>query len=261
MGLDMYLYKANKISEEDRKSLTGILRSNIEQNSKFEDLFCISKSEAFFDGEKIKSGLDAIINFCDEITMKDTFINYEQFLKEYDLPTHYSLLDYGIKGDEEKKEFVFIYLDTISNCNKEVTIPYDEFNEKYGEGYSYPIRPYAENLIHGASRIEPVQIILDYLINFDIWEISGEETYIGRECVVITGRYTDNEIWSYNDYLIGGGFTLYIDKETGWLLKSADYDPYGSPVRWMITTKIAFDDEAADVRYIDLSGYEEVKFY
>lgn len=131
MGLDMYLYKANKISEEDRKSLTGVLRSNIEQSGKFEDLFCISKSEAFFDGEKIKSGLDAIINFCDEITMKDTFINYEQFLKEYDLPTHYSLLDYGIKGDEEKKEFVFIYLDTINNCNKEVTIPYDEFNEKY----------------------------------------------------------------------------------------------------------------------------------
>lgn len=140
----------------------------------------------------------------------------------------------------------------------------DEFNEKYKDGYPHFLRPYAENLIHGASRIEPVQIILDYLINFDIWEISGEETYIGRECVVITGKYTGNEedgVFSYNDYLIGGSFTLYIDKETGWLLKSADYDPYSSPVRWMITTSIAFDDEAADVRNFDLSGYEEVKFY
>lgn len=137
----------------------------------------------------------------------------------------------------------------------------DELNEKYKDGYPHFLRPYAENLIHGASRIEPVQIILDYLINFDIWKISGEETYIGRKCVVITGHYTNIEVWNYNDYLIGGTFTLYIDKETGWLLKALDYAPDGNLENWMITTSISFDDEAADVRYIDLSGYEEVKFY
>ena len=131
MGLDMYLYKAKKISEEDRKKLVGAFKNDVELNDEFENLFCIAKSEISLNGEKIRFGLDDIINFCDEIVMIDTFINYEKLLKDYNIPNHYELLDYGIRGNGEKDEFVFVYSDTINKCNKEITIPCDKFDKRY----------------------------------------------------------------------------------------------------------------------------------
>lgn len=264
-SIDFYDKVSGQIIDNDAPDAVMCCITDFESNIP-ESRSYIYAARYYFDGNES----DIIANNCAEVSEMDEYSPYEFYCDgQYQWMVNEAQKSYTSGSTEGNIEAFHRddiqvsfsqFLEFFIDRNK---MESDEFKEKYGEDY-YFLRPTAANLMHGISEIQPIQIILKYLINFDIWEISGEETYIGRECVVITGKYTGNEedgVFSYNDYLIGGTFTLYIDKETGWLLKSAEYDPYGSPASWMITTSIAFDDEAADVRNFDLSDYEEIKYY
>lgn len=93
---------------------------------------------------------------------------------------------------------------------------------------------------------------LFYLTDFDEWEIKGEETFIGRDCVVLEGNIT---IWVDSETL--PTFTMYVDKETGFVLKFIDYGE-GGIEQFTVYQEIFFDDDAEMV-FLDLDQYETVE--
>lgn len=93
---------------------------------------------------------------------------------------------------------------------------------------------------------------LCYLSDFDEWEITGEETFIGRDCVVLEGNIT---LFCEPDNF--PTFTMYVDKETGFVLKFIDTEA-GEIQQYCVYQEIFFDDDAEMV-FLDLDQYETVE--
>lgn len=95
-----------------------------------------------------------------------------------------------------------------------------------------------------------------YLTDFDMWEITGEETILDRDCVVLEGTvresYRQLAMWMQN-------FRLYVDKETGYLMKALCYDEAGQINRFLVHEDIHFDEDAEMV-VLDLDAYETLEY-
>lgn len=58
-------------------------------------------------------------------------------------------------------------------------------------------------------------IALSFLEDYNSWNIQGEESFLGRDCIKVNGTIGDY----YNNKLGGKNFTMLVDKSTGILLK------------------------------------------
>lgn len=116
-------------------------------------------------------------------------------------------------------------------------------------------RPNLTNVPHASTCLSPQEMIFGFLHDFDNWSIVGNEEYIGRECVVINGVLTGN----YSAKLNVVDFTLYIDKETGVLLRYVGTDSSGAIEDFMIVKDIAFGIEADCVTKVDISKLEVIE--
>lgn len=79
-----------------------------------------------------------------------------------------------------------------------------------------------------------------YLTMFELWDIAGEKTFAGRDCVVIDGLIEKEPIevdWATS-------FTMYVDKETGFVVSFATYDDAGKLTDFSVYEELFFDDEA-----------------
>ena len=81
-----------------------------------------------------------------------------------------------------------------------------------------------------------------------LWEISDEVDYVRRDCVVITGKTEKN----YGEKVNVTDFTLYLDKNTGCMLKLIGLDKNGNISKYLITEKIEFDLPIENVTMPDL---------
>lgn len=69
----------------------------------------------------------------------------------------------------------------------------------------------------------PQELTFGYLSNKNLWDITGQVTYEGRNCVIIEGTADP----SYGDRFDVATFTMYVDSETGILLKYDGYNDEG----------------------------------
>lgn len=97
--------------------------------------------------------------------------------------------------------------------------------------------------------LQPQEIAFNCLTNFDTWEITGGEQFQGRKCIVLTGR---------SEMLSLSKFIFYVDQQNGTLLQYRGYDHNGVLCDFLYAQDIAFDDDAAAVRSIDLTGYRKL---
>lgn len=102
----------------------------------------------------------------------------------------------------------------------------------------------AKNSLHSEERI------LGYLNNFKNWEITGKDQINGRVCTEITGKLTG----TYGKNLHVQDFVFYVDEETGILMRYFGYDENGNLTDFVIAENMQFEDDAAPVKQIDLTG-------
>lgn len=117
-------------------------------------------------------------------------------------------------------------------------IPYDELrNSNKWQYKNNPLNcPYADDSLF------PQVIASSFLADYDAWQIDGETEYLNRKAVSIRG--TDDS------------FTMLTDKETGVLLKFISYTENGKIAQFISVLDIAFNDDALEVRNINIDENE-----
>lgn len=113
-------------------------------------------------------------------------------------------------------------------------IPYNELRNS--NKWQYKNNPL--NCPYASDSLFPQIITNSFLADYDAWQIDGETEYLNRKAVSIRG--TDNN------------FTMLTDKETGVLLKFISYAENGEIAQFISVLDIAFDDEASEVRNINI---------
>lgn len=138
-----------------------------------------------------------------------------------------------------KAEFEKVFAD-----DKRITV--DENGDKH-----YLNRLDLTNLCISASySLFPQGLTFGYLSNQDMWEISGDTEYLGRDAVVIKGTAED-----YGKKFNTATFEMIVDKETGILLELQGYDENGEPSSYIKTTEISF--EQPEVKTYSASKYSD----
>lgn len=138
-----------------------------------------------------------------------------------------------------KAEFEKVFAD-----DKRITV--DENGDKH-----YLNRLDLTNLcISSSHSLLPQGLTFGYLSNQDMWEISGDTKYLGRDAVVIKGTAED-----YGKKFNTATFEMIVDKETGILLELQGYDENGEPSSYIKTTDISF--EQPEVKTYSASKYSD----
>ncbi|MBP0972544.1 MAG: hypothetical protein J5851_01400 [Oscillospiraceae bacterium] len=124
-----------------------------------------------------------------------------------------------------------------AKVDPEALVQYDAQVHANGEQAveSFPYRATPANA-YCVDCIYPVEYA-EYLLDPDTWEITGEETFLERNCVVLQGRGTQSEL----------DFTMYVDKVTGCLLWFESRYSSGELAEWLRVRSLAFDEDAAPV--------------
>ena len=105
------------------------------------------------------------------------------------------------------------------------------------------------------SFLRPTELVTRLLLDTDLWEISGSEEFLGRNCVVLAGDiHKELGEEDENYYRQPGKFWMLVDEETGCMLKCLVYNVYGDLSEWYVTRDIAFDGDAQAVAEVDLSA-------
>lgn len=101
----------------------------------------------------------------------------------------------------------------------------------------YVYRADSTNTTYGSNCLFPQGITFGYLSDFNLWEIEGSETYLDRDCLVISGITTG----SYKTKTGVSTFTMYVDSKTGILLKLKGLAESGNIARSMTVNAISVD--------------------
>lgn len=93
-----------------------------------------------------------------------------------------------------------------------------------------------------------------YLMDKSLWEVSGTVSYCSRECYSITGIVNE----SYASQIGADTFMMYVDQQTGILLKLEAYGADKNVVSSMIVSEIQIDAPVAySASAYDMSKYED----
>ena len=87
----------------------------------------------------------------------------------------------------------------------------------------------------------------------DLWEVTESLQYCGRDCYSVEGTVND----SYSAQIGAETFMMYVDKETGILLKLEACDANGDVVSSMVVSEISIDAPQTRSAFVyDMSKYE-----
>ncbi len=100
---------------------------------------------------------------------------------------------------------------------------------------TYFYRPDLNALNHSRESVVPQETAFGYLPNFNTWDIAGQETVAGRNCFKIEGTLTGGTAQKLNAY----SYTLWVDSETGILLKYKNYGKNGQETDSLETLQIS----------------------
>lgn len=102
---------------------------------------------------------------------------------------------------------------------------------------SYIYRDDPTNSVWGSFCLFPQGLTFGYLTDFDLWDIEGTETYLDRECLILSGQSNG----SYKRKTGVNTFTMYVDSQTGILLKQIGFNEKGEVVRYLTVNSISID--------------------
>lgn len=137
-----------------------------------------------------------------------------------------------------------------SAINRDMQEGFNSVREIYSDGEVFveaEYKPSPTNCPYADDYLFPQKMVFDFLYNMDLWDLQGSETCLGRECTVIKGT-ADTENTT--------DFTMYVDKETGVLLKFIGCNKNGELSQFLIVREIKFDDEADAVREVEIDEEE-----
>ena len=115
---------------------------------------------------------------------------------------------------------------------------------------TYFYRPDLNALNHSRESVVPQERTFGYLSDFSKWSIAGQETVAGRNCFKIKGKLTGE----YAQKLKAYTYTLWVDSETGILLKYKNYGKNGQETDSLETLQISVD---ANLQPADLTSAAE----
>lgn len=118
----------------------------------------------------------------------------------------------------------------------------------------YIYRSDPTNSVWGSYCLFPQAQTFGFLTNFELWDIKNTETYLDRECLVLCGQSNR----SYKEKTGVSRFTMYVDSQTGIILKQEGFDEAGDVVRYLTVNSISIDGPAtyATSRH-DMSKYAD----
>lgn len=111
-----------------------------------------------------------------------------------------------------------------------ITISDDGYN-----CYLYRERPVSTSLSNIC--IQSQELTFSFLGDFSLWDTSGKEKYLDRDCYIIEGKTQDY----YNEKLNISSFKFLVDSKTGILLKFEGYDSNGNLSKYMSVSEISID--------------------
>ena len=134
------------------------------------------------------------------------------------------------------------------------SIPFEKLHSTDPDSDSYDFWNRRQQLLGGIAIdcIENYRMAIELLHDFDKWEITGKDQVNGRVCVQLDGT-VDYE------YEAIRRFVLFVDEATGVTVRMLGYDENDVLIFFIDVTDLAFDDEADPVRFMDLSGFTELK--
>lgn len=103
-------------------------------------------------------------------------------------------------------------------------------------GYNYRKRP---SYIHYSSFITFPQVPAHYLRVLENWEIKEEGTLLGRKVKVIEGKFDQNSKEKFRSET----FKMWVDTESGVLLKFISYDKNGKLTKEVQVNEIKFNED------------------
>jgi hypothetical protein len=117
--------------------------------------------------------------------------------------------------------------------------------------YYYRANP--TNIPTASACLFPQEYAFGFLTDFSLWQINETETYMGRNCVVISGVTAKD----YGRKLGVEKFIFYVDIKTGTLLKYIGYTNSGEISDYVIAKDINFDnaENSVSINVTDLSEY------
>lgn len=100
---------------------------------------------------------------------------------------------------------------------------------------TYYYRQDLNMLYYSRECLTPQEMAFGYLSNFKTWKIVGEQTIAKRNCCQIQGTLSGE----YAKKLHTDSYTLWVDSETGFLLKYKNYDQNGRETDSLETLQIS----------------------
>ncbi|MGM0779106.1 MAG: hypothetical protein ACQEXE_21515 [Bacillota bacterium] len=110
-------------------------------------------------------------------------------------------------------------------------------------GYNYRDRP---SYIHYSSFITFPQDAAHYLRVLENWEIKAEGTLLGRKVKIIEGEFDQNSKEKFKSET----FKMWVDTESGVLLKYISYDKDKKPTKEVKVNEIKFNEELNIKNYL-----------
>lgn len=118
------------------------------------------------------------------------------------------------------------------------------------KGYHY--RQNTTNAFYSSSLcLFPQELASGYLSDQSLWEITGQINYLGRNCAVINGTADP----AYGAKLNVNTFIMYVDTETGILLKYEGFDESGEKTDFIEVSQFTLNPVASR-SFISLNSYE-----
>lgn len=101
----------------------------------------------------------------------------------------------------------------------------------------YIYRADPTNSVWGSYCLFPQGLTFGFLTDFELWDIEGTETYLDRECLILSGQSNG----SYKRKTGVSSFTMYVDSQTGILLKLEGLNESGNTAFSMTVNAISID--------------------
>ncbi|MEG1411060.1 MAG: hypothetical protein RSB77_05960 [Bacilli bacterium] len=244
-----YNVKASQISSKDQKNI-NVIEKSIDTSNKSYNL---SKDDIFYNmlnaidnytsisGKFIYSS--SVLNTTEEVTYnikkssKNNNLIFDEEIKDIDE-------DITIKSSSDGENYKSINsLTKEESTSKVLPISQTTKSQKSKESRMYiddngdPCYVYREEtslLSQSALVANPEIIAMGFMGDFNNWNISGYDTLLNRKCVVIDGKFSGN----YKTKMKAQNFKLYIDAETGVLIKLNTFDNAKNIVESLKTTDL-----------------------
>ena len=121
MGLDMYIYRAKRVSEEDLKAINGMSRDDID--NKFPRALVVTNE----DYDDYPSLYTELLPYMSPVNVKNTYIDLVKLKEAYGIPENAYIS--GEAHENSKISYFFTIPDATEG--KRVTLTYEEMEEKF----------------------------------------------------------------------------------------------------------------------------------